>query len=158
MNERVDVVVEGSAWDSLAESLYKSGLMLYEKTQRENRHYVQVNDIRMAYLDFGPQDNIPLIWVHGSLSSSYEILSVKDGLVKAGYRLIAIDIRGFGETKINITKFNTSLHHVADDIAVLMDHLHFPKAVIGGYSKGAWVATAFYDTYPDRTLGLLLEE
>jgi pimeloyl-ACP methyl ester carboxylesterase len=39
-----------------------------------------------------------------------------------------------------------------------MDHLHIRTAVVGGLSKGGFVAAAFYDEYPERTLGLLLED
>lgn len=143
-------------YDKEIRELYKKTVELYEKYEKENAHLVRVNDITMGYLDFGPKNNTPLIWAHGSNWTGYEILNVKDGLVAAGYRVIAIDYRGHGKTQI--IDFNTSLYDVADDIAALLDHLSISKAVVGGWSKGGFVATAFYDEYPERTLGLLLED
>lgn len=137
--------------------LYKDSYELFKKIERENARVITVNGISMGYLDFGPIDAMPLIWAHGSTSTSYEIANVQAGLVAAGYRVIAIDYRGHGKTQCDITDGNTSLYHIADDIAALMDNLGIEKAVLGGLSKGGWVAAAFYDTYPHRTLGLLLE-
>ena len=139
-------------------TVHEQALALYEKVSRENARVARVNGIDLGYLDFGPESGTPLIWAHGTASTSYEIVNVKDGLIDAGYRVIAIDYRGHGNTQIPITDFNTSLYHVADDVAALMDHLSIQKAVIGGFSKGGFVAAAFYDTYPERTLGLLLED
>ncbi|MBI4551684.1 MAG: alpha/beta hydrolase [Candidatus Latescibacteria bacterium] len=73
-----------------------------------------------------------------------------------GFRLLAFDCRGHGETrplgdphKIRITAF-------ADDWLALMDHLAIARAVIGGISMGAAVALNFTLRFPDRALGLIL--
>ena len=138
--------------------LYQQALALYDNIEREHCHLAKVNGITMGYLDFGPEDGTPLIWAHGSGSTRYELFNVQAGLVQAGYRLICIDYRGHGKTQVEVTPYNTSLYHIADDIAALMDHLAIPKAIIGGLSKGGWVAAAFYDAYPEKVVGLLLED
>ena len=139
-------------------TLYNKSVSLFEKIERENAFTITINDIAMGYLEFGSNTGTPLIWAHGSGFTSYEILNVQAGLVEAGYRVIAIDYRGHGKTQINLTKYNCSIYHIADDIAALMDHLGIRKAIIGGLSKGGWIAAAFYDAYPKRVLGLLLED
>lgn len=138
--------------------LYQRAIELHKKIEDDNAHMVHVNGIDMGYLDFGSQSATPLIWLHGSGSTGYELLNVQAGLVEAGYRVIAVDYRGHGKTQVEVTDYNTSLYHVADDISALMDHLQIERAVIGGLSKGGWGAAAFYDAYPDRVLGLLLED
>jgi pimeloyl-ACP methyl ester carboxylesterase len=50
------------------------------------------------------------------------------------------------------------LYHVADDIKWILDELNIKKAVIGGWSRGGMISSAFYDTYPERVLGLILED
>ena len=151
--------LDDSFFDTVeGEELYERSVLLYEKIERENAHTAHVNGIIMGYLEFGSSDGIPLIWAHGSALTSYEMVNVQEGLVKAGYRVISIDYRGHGKTQIENTGYNTSLYHIADDIAALMDCLDIPRAVVGGLSKGGWIAAAFYDTYPRRTLGLLLED
>lgn len=147
---------------SAEQSLYKEALALYQQVEKNHCHTLQVNGITMGYLDFGPPDATPLIWAHGSGFTRYELLNVKDDLLSAGYRVISIDYRGHGLTQVDINPeslaYDHSLYHIADDIARLMDHLKLERAVIGGLSKGGWIATAFYDAYPQRVLGLLLED
>ena len=138
--------------------LYNESLDLHKKIERENAHVADVNGISMGYLEFGSNNDVPLIWAHGSGFTGYEILNVQAGLVAEGYRVIAIDYRGHGKTQIDVNDDNTSVYHIADDIAALMDHLKIARAAIGGLSKGGWIATAFYDVYPKRVLGLLLED
>ena len=151
-------VIDGFFATEEGRLLYKESCALFDKIENENAHRVSVNGIEMAYLDFGPSDAIPLIWAHGSASTSYEITNAQVGLVEAGYRVIAIDYRGHGKTQLKAMNNNTSLYHIADDIAALMDSLGIEKAVLGGLSKGGWTAAAFYDAYPHRTLGLVLED
>ncbi len=110
----------------------------------------------MHYLTWGNPSGMPLIWSHGSLTNAYEFLTIADSLVKAGYYVIAIDYYGHGQTPI--PEHEVSLYHVADDIRALMDKEKIPKAVIGGWSRGGYISTAFYDTYPERVSGLILED
>ncbi|MEO6685983.1 MAG: alpha/beta hydrolase [Dyadobacter sp.] len=125
----------------------------FEKT---HGHFIQTKNVRFHYLTWGKPSGIPFIWLHGSLSSAYEFLPFADKLVKEGYYILAIDYYGHGQT--NIPDNEVSLYHVADDIKFLMDHLKISKAVIGGWSRGGSISTAFYDAYPENVLGLILED
>ncbi|MFN2440816.1 MAG: alpha/beta fold hydrolase, partial [Chitinophagaceae bacterium] len=106
------------------------------------------------YLTWGKPSGVPLIWVHGTGQSAYELLPIADSLTKAGYYIIAIDYYAHGLTPI--PKHEVSIYHVADDIKALMDKLKIKKAVIGGFSRGGIITTAFFDTYAERILGLIL--
>ncbi|MBB1285591.1 alpha/beta hydrolase [Flavisolibacter sp. BT320] len=135
---------------------YKKAKADFLRFEDVHGNFIQTRNIRMHYLTWGHSSGIPLIWAHGSFSNAYELLPVADSLVIAGYYVIGIDYYGHGQTPI--PAHEVSLHHVADDIADLMDHRKIKKAVIGGWSRGCAVATAFYDAYPDRVLGLVLED
>ena len=125
----------------------------FEKT---HGHFIETKNAKVHYLSWGSPSGIPLIWLHGSLSSGYELLPIADQLAKAGYYVIAMDYYGHGQT--NIPDHEVSLYHVADDVKYLMDTLKIDKAVIGGWSRGGFISTAFYDTYPEKVLGLILED
>lgn len=131
----------------------KTDFLRFEKA---HGHYIQTKNTRMHYLTWGDASGMPLIWAHGSFSNAYELLPIADSLVKAGYFVIGIDYYGHGQTPV--PAHEVSLHHVADDIAALMDQRKIEQAVIGGWSRGGAVATAFYDAYPSRVLGLVLED
>jgi pimeloyl-ACP methyl ester carboxylesterase len=129
-----------------------------EYIEFENIHggYVQTNNVRMHYLSWGNPDNTPLIWIHGSFSHSYELANIAKDLTDGGYYLIAIDYYGHGKTPV--PEKEVSLYNSADDILVLMDSLKLGKAIIGGFSRGGYIAAAFYQSYPDRVGGLILED
>jgi pimeloyl-ACP methyl ester carboxylesterase len=135
---------------------YDSAKVEFNNFEKKHGGFIKTKNVRMHYLEWGNPKNTPLIWVHGSFTNSYELLNIAEDLVKEGYYLIAIDYYGHGLTKI--PKKEVSLYHVADDIKELMEFKKIKKAVIGGWSRGGIIATAFYDTYPDKVLGLILED
>ncbi len=46
----------------------------------------------------------------------------------------------------------------ADDLLVLLDSFSVKKAVVAGFSRGGYLATSFYNRYPNRVKGLVLED
>lgn len=139
-----------------AEMLYKEAKKGFARFEKEHGAFIQTNNVRMHYLTWGSPEGTPLIWSHGSLTNGYELFDIADRLVKAGYYIIAIDYYGHGQTAI--PNHEVSLYHIADDIKFLMDKLKIERAVIGGWSRGGSISTAFYDAYPDKVLGLILED
>lgn len=123
---------------------------------KQHGHDISVNGISMHYLEWGDDAGVPLIWAHGYSSSAFEFAGVGAKLAEAGYHVYAIDYRGHGKTQV--TDYNFSLSHIADDIDAMMTKLGIEKAVIGGLSLGGGVTTTFYENYPDRALALVLED
>ncbi|WP_213770410.1 alpha/beta hydrolase [Bradyrhizobium sp. dw_78] len=102
-------------------------------------------DVEIAYLDEGEGD--PIMLVHGFASSktvNWVYPTWVSELKKHGYRVIAHDNRGHGDsTKL----YDPEQYHIgimASDITALMDHLKIERADIMGYSLGgrmtAWLA------------------
>ena len=73
-----------------------------------------------------------------------------------GYRLIALDCRGHGETRPLGNPDNISFATFADDVCVLLDHLGLQAVVVGGISMGAAVALNMALRFPARVRGLVL--
>jgi pimeloyl-ACP methyl ester carboxylesterase len=109
----------------------------------------------LHYLRWG-DSGLPLIWLHGTYSSAYEIAEVAEQLVLDGYQVVGVDYYGHGATPL--PAHEVSLYHAADDVAELMDALEIDAAVIGGWSRGGMLSTAFYSQYPERVLGLILAD
>jgi len=142
--------------DNSAKQIYTDARKQFLAYERKHGAFVQTKNVNMHYLSWGDPANPCLIWAHGSMNNGYELLDVADNLVKAGYYVIAIDYYGHGQTPL--PDHDVSIYHVADDIKFLMDKLSIEKAFIGGFSRGGYVATAFYDAYPKNVLGLILED
>ena len=138
------------------QALYDTAKKQYSTFEKTHGRFVQTKNVNMHYLTWGNSSNPCLIWAHGSINNGYELLDIADYLVKAGFYVIAIDYYGHGKTAI--PNHEVSLYHVADDIKFLMDKLSIKKAYIGGFSRGGYIATAFYDAYPQSVSGLILED
>ena len=136
--------------------VYDAVVALRAEYEKDHGRFATVNGIRMHYLEWGDPKGVPLVWAPGSASTGYELRAVAPRLAKAGYRVLAVDYRGHGQTRV--TDYNFSIHHIADDLVALLDQLKIPKAVFGGASKGGFIAAAVYDHYPDRVSGLLMAD
>lgn len=61
-------------------------------------HYVDVDGLRMHYLDEGPPGAAPVLLLHGEPSWSYLYRKMIPLLAAAGHRVIAPDLIGFGRS------------------------------------------------------------
>jgi pimeloyl-ACP methyl ester carboxylesterase len=128
----------------------------FAEYKKKHGQYIQTNNVKMHYLTWGKPTSTPLVWIHGTYSNGYELFEIVDSLVQIGFYVIAIDYYGHGFTPLPAKE--VSLYHVADDIKFLLDNLKIKKAVIGGWSRGGSISSAFYDAYPNTVLGLILED
>ncbi len=137
-------------------ALYESSLKAFEAIDHERGHFATVNGLKMHYLEWGAGNKIPLIWSHGFSSSDFELIQVGQDLADAGYHVYSLAYRGHGQTQV--ADLNFSLADIADDVAGFMEQKGLHCAVIGGLSLGGGVATTFYENYPKRAMGLVLED
>ena len=61
-------------------------------------HYVEIDGLRMHYVDEGPQDAAPVLLLHGEPTWSYLYRKMIPPLVDAGHRVVAPDLVGFGRS------------------------------------------------------------
>ena len=113
----------------------------------------RINDIQMAYTDAG--DGPPVVLIHG-YPFNRSLWNEQVAALSSSYRVIAPDLRGFGET--DASDGPATMNRMAQDVAQLMDHLEIPQAVIGGLSMGGYVALAFYKQFPSRVRALILAD
>lgn len=100
-------------------------------------------DVEIAYLDEGSGD--PILLIHG-FASSLRVNWIDTSWVKtltgAGYRVIAIDNRGHGQSQKLYRLEDYGAPLMAEDARALLDHLGIARADVMGYSMGARI-TAF---------------
>lgn len=100
----------------------------------------------------GAEDGIPVVFVHGNVSSATFWEETMLAL-PAGYRGIAADNRGYGGAdpakKIDATR---GLGDLSDDLAALLDHLGIERAHLVGHSLGGSVIWRFIMDHPERIL------
>jgi 3-oxoadipate enol-lactonase len=109
--------------------------------------------MKLAYTDTGLGS--PIVLIHG-YPFNRSLWSEQVIALSNSYRVIAPDLRGFGETEV--TAASATMNQMAQDVAELMDQLQIPRAVIGGLSMGGYVALAFYKQFPSRVRALILAD
>jgi len=104
----------------------------------------------------GPEDGIPVLFIHGNFSSAtwWEETMVK---LPPRFRAIAPDQRGFGgadpNAKVNATR---GMRDFVEDAIALMDHLGYERFHLAGNSLGGLVAWWFMADAPGRLLSVTL--
>ncbi|MFE9657633.1 alpha/beta fold hydrolase [Micromonospora sp. NPDC006431] len=127
---------------------------------RSTRHTVQANGITQSVRVAGPPDGVPVLLVHGNVSSSafWEPLLRR---LPETLRVVAPDLCGYGDTATAPVDATRGLADFADDVAALLDApgLFAPGArpVVVGHSLGGGVAMRLLVDHPERVAGLLLE-
>ncbi|MEV4543928.1 alpha/beta hydrolase [Micromonospora echinaurantiaca] len=123
------------------------------------RQVVTANGITQAVRVAGPPEGVPLLLIHGNCSSAlfWEPLIRR---LPATLRVVAPDLRGYGETDTAPVDATRGLRDFADDVAALLDEGSlFPtgaRPVVAGHSLGGGVAMQLLVDHPDRVAALLL--
>ena len=107
--------------------------------------------VEIAYLDEGEGD--PILLVHGFASSknvNWVYPTWVSELKKNGYRVIAFDNRGHGDSSKLYAAEQYHIGTMAGDVAALMDHLRIERADIMGYSLGARMTAWLAQNQPQR--------
>lgn len=102
---------------------------------------VETGRLRTHYIESGPEDGIPVVLLHGNLSTGrfYEHLMP---VAPDRYRLIAPDMRGFGDSERKPIDATRGLRDWADDTRALLETLGIeqPPHLAGWSTGGAAVA------------------
>lgn len=115
------------------------------------------NGIAIGYEDLGPRDcAVPLLLVHGHPFDRSMWRPQIAAAAEAGYRVIAPDLRGYGES--TVVPGSTPLSVFAADLAGLLDRLGIDGVALGGLSMGGQIVMEFQRLFPERVRGLLLAD
>ena len=119
--------------------------------------------VELAFIDLAPTGDTPkhetIMLVHG-FGSSHMVNWVNTQWTKtlthAGYRVVALDNRGHGESEKLYDPAAYSSQIMAEDVRRLMDHLDIPRVAVMGYSMGARISAHLALAHPQRLTALLL--
>jgi pimeloyl-ACP methyl ester carboxylesterase len=114
-----------------------------------------INDITIGYDDEGTGDDV-LVLVHGHPFDRSMWRPQIEHFSAAGWRVIAADLRGYGES--TVVPGITPLSVFASDVAALLTHLGVERFVLGGLSMGGQIVLDFARQFPHRLRGLILAD
>lgn len=104
-----------------------------------------------SFIDAGSGKAV--VFLHGVGSGKEGFIKQRDVIVEAGYRFIAVDAPGFGNTKASeAIGFDAHVQCTID----LLDHLEIEKAVFVGHSLGGMTAQEIFAGHRRRVLAMVL--
>tara|TARA_B100001013_G_C24607451_1_gene441669 strand:+ start:490 stop:1557 length:1068 start_codon:yes stop_codon:yes gene_type:complete len=117
--------------------------------------FIETNGIRMRLAEMG-SDGPLVLFAHGWPESWYSWRHQLTALSEAGFRVVAPDMRGYGETDApeEIDKYD--IEQLSADMVGILDALGEETATIVGHDWGAPVASHSALIYPDRFTKLVI--
>ena len=104
---------------------------------------LRTSRMETAYIESGPQDGIPVVLLHGNLSTGRFFEHLFSGAPDR-YRLIAPDMRGFGDSEPLPIDATRGLRDWADDTHALVEELGIQRPVhLAGWSTGGAAIGAY---------------
>ena len=115
-----------------------------------------VNGLSLHYLEWGKPEAPPIVCVHGYTSSAQAFNALARHL-QDRYRILALDVRGHGESAWS----PTGAYGYADqagDLAAFVRQLGLDKFVLIGTSMGGIIAMAYAAEHAERLSGLVIND
>lgn len=127
---------------------------LIGKYTTKDSRFLIFDETLIHYRDEGNKDAFPLLLLHGAFSSLHTYNGWSK-VLKEHFRIIRIDMPGFGLTGPNIRGSHDMLMYQRC-VATVLDRLGIEKCHIAGSSLGGWVSWEFAADYPERIEKLVL--
>jgi pimeloyl-ACP methyl ester carboxylesterase len=108
---------------------------------------VPTSRLAAAVLSVAGRTGQPVLFVHGNVSSSLFWQPAMLGLPQ-GYRPLAVDLRGFGDTDPEPVDATRGLGDYADDLAAVIEALGLTSVHLVGWSMGGGVVLQYLAERP----------
>jgi pimeloyl-ACP methyl ester carboxylesterase len=127
-----------------------------EKTYSSSKHaYVSALGVQLHYQDTGLSKNtIPILFLHG-FGASLQTWDTWAQALSEDYRVISVDLPGFGLTGEDPSGIYTDQRSV-EVLEAFLKELNIPKVVLVGNSMGGKFAWQFTARYPNQVSKLVL--
>lgn len=123
---------------------------------RVRARFVAVGGEQVRIAECGPEGGKPVLLVHGWGCSIFAWRSVLPALGDAGYRAIAMDLRGHGLSDKPVEESAYTTPSMVAQVALLRDELGLGRVALVGHSMGAVIARELAFADPQRVSHLVL--
>ena len=118
--------------------------------------YFKSGALTLHYLQWGHPRATPLVLLH-HVSSQAHTWDHFASRMSADYRVLALDLRGHGDSQW-AEEGSYTTEHFASDVAALFQHLDLEPAIVLGGSLGGRVALVYAAQHPERVAALIMED
>lgn len=118
---------------------------------------VQTPRLRTHLLESGPEEGIPVLMIHGNVSSS-RFFEETLAAFPQGFRGLAPDLRGFGDSEVAPVDATRGLRDFSDDLFALVESLGLRGARLhlAGWSTGGAIALQYTMDHPREVASITL--
>ncbi|MAG13333.1 MAG: hypothetical protein CMN78_01925 [Spirochaetales bacterium] len=113
-------------------------------------------ELHIAYVDAGPEDGPVVLLIHGVPTSSWAYRKVSASLAALGYRVIAPDNLGFGNSAKPSGREYYSMRLQAERLLALMDYLGIPSWLQVLHDVGGLITWEMLGVASHRIEGLVI--
>jgi haloalkane dehalogenase len=113
-------------------------------------HYVEVDGLRIHYVDEGPHEADPVLMLHGEPSWSYLYRKIIPIVAAAGYRVIAPDLVGFGRSDKPTRREDYTYQHHVDWMRGLLLALDLKQITLVGQDWGGFIGLRLATEHEER--------
>jgi esterase len=122
-------------------------------TVKAQEKHIEVNGVRLRYLDWGTAGKTPLVCLHGHTGQAH----IWDEFAEAmslHYHVLAVDQRGHGESQRAETGYVRD--RFVEDLAAFVDSLGLSRFVLAGLSMGGWNSLLYTADHPERVERIII--
>ncbi len=119
---------------------------------------VRTSVLEVGYHEIGDAAGFPVILLHGFPDDAHAYDGVAPILAKAGYRALAVYLRGYGPTRFLDPKAPRTAEQAAigQDVIDFADALKLPRFAVAGFDWGGRAAGVASALHPDRVRAAVL--
>ena len=114
---------------------------------------IATNGIQLAVHELG--DGPAVLLLHGFPELAYSWRHQVPALAEAGYRVLAPDQRGYGDSDRPAPIEDYDIHHLTDDLLGILDGIGAEQAVFVGHDWGSMVVGQMALLHPERVRGVV---
>ncbi len=129
-----------------------AGLAPAQSTDR----FITVNGLGLHYLDWGSPDKPPFIMLHGISRIAHQFDHIAP-YFKADYHVIALDMRGHGDSAWS-PEGAYLVEDYVKDLEAMVDQLNLRGITLLGNSTGGRVVQVYAGLHPDRVTRMISED
>ncbi|KAF4554597.1 Hypothetical protein D9617_4g003520 [Elsinoe fawcettii] len=117
-------------------------------------HTVDLKGQKTFYYEAGPSDGELLIFIHGWPDLAQTWHHQLNHFLSLGYRVVAPDMRGYGQSSAPTDKRAYSLETMSYELLDLLTHLKADRAIWVAHDWGSGLANSFAAHFPEKCKGL----
>ncbi|XP_051224201.1 epoxide hydrolase 1 [Lolium perenne] len=111
--------------------------------------------VRLHVAEAGPEDGPAVLLVHGFPDLWYGWRHQMAALAARGFRAVAPDLRGYGDSDVPPAKDSYTTFHLVGDLVAIIADFGQPQVFVAGHDWGAYVAWQLCLLRPDLVRALV---